>query len=151
MKKLQLHGLSHHPLYKRWHWIKTRCKREYNNKIKMSDEFANDFMAFYKHLMKIGWTEDKIIDRKDNSKGYERGNLRCTDIITSNNNRSNIRTYRYRGKDYTIRGLITTYKSELSHGIVSKRLQRGWTVRRALTEPRNLEKITRGNWVWTYH
>lgn len=65
------HGLSHHPLYKIWAGIKTRC---YNKKEKsyknyggrgviMCDEWLNDFKSFYDWATKNGYKNGLELDK----------------------------------------------------------------------------------------
>jgi hypothetical protein len=73
-------GMIDGPEYRAYHAAKKRVEGldhenyiEYG--IKMSDEFLNDFMAFYEHIgpkPEGKWSLGRI----DNFKGYERGNIR---------------------------------------------------------------------------
>lgn len=95
------HLLRKHPLYRIWCSIKTRCTnpkrldyRYYGARgIKLSGEFSNDFKAFYVYVSALSRYEDReklflTLDRKDNSKGYCRGNLRWATRKEQANNRS---------------------------------------------------------------
>lgn len=75
------HGLKTHPLYSVWLGMKTRC---YNSKsypyrnygargIKLSDEWANDFLQFYKD-MADGYEPGLTIERINNNGNYEKSN-----------------------------------------------------------------------------
>ena len=76
-------GSRKHPLYRSYKDIRKRCyyKRSANYKhygargIKMSGEFFYDFKAFADYMGEKPGPEYSI-DRIDNNKGYERGNLR---------------------------------------------------------------------------
>lgn len=91
MKK---HGMSKTREYKSWSEAKQRCGNSNNDKhkwyglrgIKMCDEWLNDFMAFYNHIGEkpIGYELDRI----DNNKGYEPGNVRWVSRLENVRNRS---------------------------------------------------------------
>lgn len=91
------HGFKQsHKTYKSWCKIKERCYNP-NDKsyptyggsgITMSEEFRNDFMAFYDE---VGEPPEKShkwsIDRIDNTKGYEKGNIRWANEFQQARNR----------------------------------------------------------------
>lgn len=73
-----------HKHYVRWHSAKYRCHNKsaanyeyYGGRgIAMSEEFRNDSRAYCEYVDSLpGYDEGKTIDRIDNNKGYERGNL----------------------------------------------------------------------------
>lgn len=83
------HGLSHHPIYRVYKSIKTRCNNQlradyhrYGGRgISLSAEFSNDFPTFLKYVSELpGFNrrdlDDLTLDRIDNDIGYQRGNLR---------------------------------------------------------------------------
>lgn len=82
------------------------------------------------------------VDRIDNSRGYEPGNVRwATPLQQSRNTRQN-RLISFGGKTQT----LSAWTAELG---VTKTTMRArlakWPLERALTEPANSEKITRGS------
>jgi hypothetical protein len=92
------HRLSMSSEYNIWTKIKSRCYRvddpvfeRYGGRgILMCDAWKNDFMSFYNY---VGPRPSKIhsIDRIDNNKGYEPGNVRwATAFEQTRNKRSNI-------------------------------------------------------------
>ena len=82
------HGLTHDPIYKIWSGAKNRCSNPNNvsyknyggRGIKMSKEFLDPvtFVEYVKKLKDFSLRKEKklTLDRIDNNKGYERGNLR---------------------------------------------------------------------------
>lgn len=104
------HGQSNHFLYNNWGKIKSRCynvneksyERYGRRGIQMSEEFKNDFIAFKEYVENLPdfdkrITESWSLDRIDNSKGYERGNLRWANIITQRANQKVRGKYGYDG------------------------------------------------------
>lgn len=130
------HHLSEDPIYRKWIYIRKRCNNpnasDYENYggrgIKMCQEWENDFMAFYKYVKPM-FKENLQIDRIDNDKGYEPGNIRFVDAKTNNSNRRT--TIKY--KD----GTLYDYCREngLNYFLVWGRIKRGWNIDRAINEP----------------
>lgn len=91
------HGLSGHPLYKKWGAIKTRCynKNAPNYKwygargIKMCDEWINNPEKFIKYIegLPTSGADGLTLDRIDNDGNYEEENLRWADHYTQCGNR----------------------------------------------------------------
>lgn len=87
---------SERRVYYSWRDIKSRCflkthhaYSDYGERgISLADEFRNDFAAFFAYIGEPLNKGDSI-DRIDNDKGYERGNLRWADKKTQNRNRRN--------------------------------------------------------------
>lgn len=79
----EYHGLKNTVEYQLWCNIKERCFNKNGKSYKfyggrgitMSNEFENSFKAFYNHIGKRP-SKNLSIDRIDNNKNYERGNLR---------------------------------------------------------------------------
>lgn len=76
------HGLSGHPLYRKWSGMITRttnskelCYPRYGGRgITVCPEWRNDFMAFYNWAMRNGWELGLTIDRINNDGNYEPDN-----------------------------------------------------------------------------
>lgn len=82
-------GNEKHPLYIRWLAMKQRCLNPNSNNyihygargITIADEFKDSFENYVNYLMSLpncpsSFPSNKDVDRIDNDKGYERGNLR---------------------------------------------------------------------------
>ena len=103
-KRFKIHGLRNDPIYSVWCSIKTRCtnKNRLDYKyyggsgINISDEFKNNFSSFYEYVTSLNNYDKRIkekltIDRIDNTKNYERGNLRwATRKAQANKRRNNV-------------------------------------------------------------
>ncbi len=86
------------PEYLVWHSAKSRCQNptdrayaDYGGRgITMSAEFSSSFEAFIEH---VGWrpTAKHTIERIDNERGYERGNLKWATRAEQGRNRRNTR------------------------------------------------------------
>lgn len=73
------------------------------------------------------------LDRIDNEKGYSKGNCRWTNSTQNHNNTRTNRTLEFNGRRQT----IAEWAAELgiNYRTLNNRINRGWTVERALTEP----------------
>ncbi len=109
-KKMTKHNKSKTKLYKVWYGIKERClnSREVDYKyyggrgIKMSDEWRNDFMAFYNWSMANGYKENLTIDRINNDGNYEPNNSRWVDRKKQANNTRRNHFFTYKNEKHTL-------------------------------------------------
>ena len=98
------HGKRYTRLYRVWLGMKDRCLNSkhqhfdrYGGKgIKVCEEWANDFQAFYDWAMVNGYDESAprgqcTIDRIDNSKGYSPENCRWVSMAEQNKNKGNLK------------------------------------------------------------
>lgn len=136
------HGLSKHPLYKTWHNMRSRCKNPnatkyyiYGGKgIKVCSEWDNNFKSFYDWSIRSGYKKGLSIDRINSNGDYEPNNCRWTTITKQNNNTSQNHLITYYGKTMTI-AQWARYKG-LSQKILSERIRRNWSIKRALSTPK---------------
>ena len=97
-KRNSTHGMTHHIMFSKWNMMRERCHSPKSEKwkyyggrgITVCDEWRNDFMAFYNHVIKLPHygEEGYSIDRMNNNKGYEPGNIRWATISQQLRNRN---------------------------------------------------------------
>jgi hypothetical protein len=147
-KKSTTHGLTKSPEYKTWAGVKRRCYNE-NEKayesygaagITMCQEWRDSFEAFLAHMGPKP-SMDHTIDRIKNEKGYEPDNCRWATKAEQNRNKRNNRLLTFRGVTQTL--AEWTRSTNLSHGTIQQRLDRGWSIERTLTLPASYAKQTR--------
>ena len=131
-KNKTTHGGRYHRLYGTWSDQRDRCNREshkyydrYGGRgIKMASEF-DDFSVWllYVESLENAYKDNYTIDRVDNDKGYEKGNLRWASKSVQAHNTRRLRTTNKTG----FRGVITTKSGKFSAslGINSKKLYLG--------------------------
>lgn len=143
VKRLEVtsHCQSKTPLYKTWVGMKDRCYREghkyfahYGGKgITVCDEWLHDYMAFKAWAEDHGYKKGLTIDRIDNNKGYSPENCKWSTQKEQLNNRSINRILEYKGEKYTMAQLAD--KSGIKHSTFRERLNRGWTIEKAVEAP----------------
>ena len=141
-KYTSTHGMSKHPLYKKYMKMVSRCECEHNKDyenyggrgIKVCDEWRNDFMAFYDWSLKNGYKEELTIARIDNDRDYSPDNCRYVTKLRQNNNRRSNRFLEYNGEIMTMADWGR--KMGIDPRVIEHRLNRsGWPVGKALTTP----------------
>jgi len=94
------HGLSNHPLYRKWSGMITRttnkkedCYPRYGGRgIIVCDEWRNDFKSFYDWSIANGWINGLTIDREDNDGNYEPSN--CQFITMKENTLKDMKMFK---------------------------------------------------------
>lgn len=103
------HGLAGSPTYRSWQAAKDRCHNPNNSKyaayggsgITMCDEWSSSFEAF---LRDVGMRPaGHTLDRLDQCKGYEPGNVKWSTAREQSENRGTTKLYRWRGTWMTTR------------------------------------------------
>ena len=79
--------------------------------------------------------ENYSIDRIDNSKGYQRGNLRWASTTTQNRNQDRNIRFEDKGEMLTVMELKEKYRADIDKHALAKRLKNGWPVEKALHQP----------------
>lgn len=149
LARLTTHGLTHHPAYTSWYSLKTRC---YNPKDKRYKDYGGrgitvdpKWMTFSGFWADMGasYEAGKSIDRINNDKGYYKENCRWATLSEQANNKRNT------VKILTSAGKMTITQAAEHFGIprsnLQDRLQRGWSVQRALSTPINIKHRRNAN------
>lgn len=106
--------------------------------IKICCEWRDSFKAFYDWSLMNGYKEGLTIDRIDVNKGYSPGNCRWVDrLVQANNTRMNCVIECF-GERHTLAEWARIVG--ISRLAIYKRIQRGWSIERALTEPLHKNK-----------
>ncbi len=134
------HGMSNSTEYHIWRTMKARCSQptdcnypNYGGRgIKVCEQWQNSFEAFLADMGRrpAGLTLDRI----DVNGDYEPGNCRWATTAEQNTNRRNNHKIEFGGRTLT----VTQWARELGvkPGLIANRLRAGWSVHRALSQPR---------------
>ena len=99
--------------------------------ISVCDRWRTSFDAFVSDIgiIPVGMT----IDRKNNSLGYEPGNVRIATVTEQNNNKSDTRHITFNGATRT----MTAWAKHvgISPALLHYRLSAGWSIENSLTVP----------------
>lgn len=143
------HGLSSSPEYKVWQQMKDRSFNQNNadysayggRGIVICDEWRDDFQAFYDHTGPRP-APGLSVDRIDNGKGYEPGNVRWATIREQLLHTRRSRILTLNGRSQT----MTEWAEELGmkFDTLHMRMHRGWSVERALSQPVQQQRSKKG-------
>lgn len=134
------HGMSRTVEYRVWRGIKERCLNpnspqyfRYGGRgITMHGGWVDDFPAFFAHVGYRPKNTDSI-ERIDNNKGYEPGNVKWdSKKAQARNRRDNVLLTFH---DETMTLIEWSERTGFSHAVLSQRIKRGMTVEQALTTP----------------
>jgi len=142
------HGLRYRPEYQVWLQMKQRCLNPKNKRyplygargITIHPDWIKSFAAFLKD---VGERPGKnmTLERKNNEKGYEPGNVEWVTIHVQARNKRNNVWLTHGGRTM----ILADWAKELGmdKGVLRARLKEyGWTVERALTTPLNSPRKT---------
>jgi len=137
---LRKHGGVGTKEYRTWKNIKTRCinpkyvqAKDYSERgVTMHPEWVSSYEAFLQHVGNAP-SDAHTIDRLDNEKGYEPGNVAWVTMSENCNNKRNNVRITYKGETKT----ATQWARELGikPSIILDRVRRGWTAEDTLNTP----------------
>ena len=140
-KNRETDGRTKTRLFGIWASMKARC-HNHNNRaypqyggrgISVCDEWRCNFTSFRDWAMSHGYQENLSIDRIDNNGDYSPRNCRWGDRVVQQNNTRRNRNITFQGKTLTM--AEWSRDVGISWHVIWNRLNRGWSVERALTEP----------------
>lgn len=127
------HGLKHDPTYEAWHAIKQRCfnpnREDYclygARGITICPAWINNPVAFIEYVKTLEHCGEKgySLDRIDNNKNYEPGNLRYATQSEQNRNKRRNVIVEYRGEQMTLADAAE--KSGINYGTLNTRYHAG--------------------------
>lgn len=135
------HGMSRSLEYGIWSSIKDRCDNPNSSRyadyggrgISMSEGWRQDFEVFFRDVGQRPTTRHTI-ERKDNDKGYEPGNvIWATYSEQGKNKRNNVRIT-FKGRTQILEDWAK--ETKLNSKTIVYRLKQGWSVEKALTVPK---------------
>lgn len=138
-----VHGLCRHPAYPTWRGMVDRCHNPghtfyayYGGRgIEVHPEWRESPIAFIAYVEQLpGFGKPSMsLDRVDNERGYEPGNLRWATTREQSRNRRSNRRIKFRGRAHCLAEWAELLG--LNPNTLGERLYRnGWSVERALTE-----------------
>lgn len=135
------HGQAHTRPYKTWKNMIARCyHKNYKNYknyggrgIQVCEEWKNDFVSFYNWAISNGYTDNLTLDRINTDGNYEPNNCRWVSMKEQDRNRRTNRLLTYNGETHC----YAEWEQLLNfgRGMVWNRLNRGWSIEKALTTP----------------
>lgn len=134
------HGATSTAEYRSWCAMKQRCENSSNadyalyggRGIRVAPEWRDDFVVFLAHVGPR--PKGTSLDRIDNERGYEPGNVRWATASEQSSNRRHIVRLTVRGTTGSLSQLARAFG--VSYGKVWQRINRdGWSVERALLAP----------------
>lgn len=145
------HGMTRTRLYREWSGMKARCYSPSNGNFKnygargitVCQEWLDDFMAFHTWAIEKGYDEKAprgiyTLERMDNDGPYSPENCRWATIREQSLNKRDTVRLTYNGETLLVHKWAS--KTGLSAERIRKRISKGWSVERALTEPIHEEK-----------
>lgn len=136
----RIHGRSFTHEYYCWSSARDRCVNPNNKRfhryggrgITMCEDWAGSFAVFFRD---IGPADEPrmTLERIDNDRGYEPGNVRWATFREQANNTVRNHNLTYLGRTMS----ISAWEREIGvqYGMVKHRIHRGWSVEDALTKP----------------
>lgn len=139
------HGLWCTRLYSIHSGMKSRCYNKndpsyylYGGKgVKICDEWLGEYgvLNFYNWSVENGYDDKLSIDRIDSDGDYSPDNCRWVNRIIQNNNTKRNHRITWNGETHTVAEWARILPINVSYGTLISRIQKGWSVERAFTEP----------------
>lgn len=101
--------------------------------ITVCDEWRKSYHSFEDWALSHGYKKELAIDRINNDGNYEPDNCRFVTPKENNQNRCTTRFYTVNGETKNLQQWCDTYG--MKRGTVATRLEHGWPIEKALTEP----------------
>ena len=141
-KRMTKHGEYGSKAYRSWAHMLGRCNNSNDKKYKdyggRGISVYRQWFDFSKFLSDMGpCPKEMSIDRIDNDGNYEPGNCRWATQKTQQNNRRTNRLVSYNGDTLTVSQWAI--KLKINYGSLLSRLDRGWSIERALTTKINIQ------------
>lgn len=138
-KRATTHGLKGTTTYVSWINMLDRCRRENNSSFKRYGNrgitVCSRWKEFEKFFQDMGSRPSGLtLERIDNNAGYFPGNCRWASRQQQANNRCTTRSLTFGNKTMPIS--VWSKELGLSKSAVSSRLRAGWSVSRALSQPK---------------
>ena len=138
-------GLSKTRINNIYHNMKNRCNNPKNYRyknygkrgIKICDEWQDSFLSFYNWAINNGYKEDLTLDRIDVNGNYEPSNCRWIPLRQQYYNKTDNVYYFVNGEKKCLSELAIEYN--IPYQTLRKRLERGKTIKDALTIPINIK------------
>lgn len=136
------HGMRHSAEYRIWADMVARCTRPTNRSFKnyggrgitLYAEWRKDFAAFYKYIGAKPSAHHSL-DRIDNNKGYEPGNIRWATLEEQNSNKRNNRLVYYQGQQMTVARAARAAGAIVTTQMALARMRLRWSVDKAVEAP----------------
>lgn len=133
------HGMDATRPYRAWSGMKRRCSnpndamyKHYGGRgIDVCDKWLK-FEGFWEDMQDT-YFDDGTIERIDNDGNYNKENCKWVPFAEQALNRRSTRRITYKGKEYALAELAR--KFGFKYHTLRDRLEKGWTVQRALTKP----------------
>ncbi len=140
-KRTGTHGVSGHPLFRKWLDMRNRCYWPKHNRfehyggkgVKVCDDWKDDFESFYKWAKSNGWKKRLTLDRIENDKDYCPENCRFRTKKQQNRNRTSNVKLTIDGDTKILIEWAEKYK--INPMTIKSRIKRGWSEKDAVRTP----------------
>ncbi|ALR29754.1 hypothetical protein ATE47_04110 [Chryseobacterium sp. IHB B 17019] len=135
-------GKGTNKLLKVWRQMNSRCRPDYFQKhlyydkgIRVSEIWRSSYKSFEEWSIKNGYAEGLVIDRKNNSKGYDPDNCRWISQLVNSSNKDNTIMVAYYGELKALKLIVTEKKMRQHYEAILRRIKRGWEPQKAIDTP----------------